>query len=111
MTQFWCLKIATNNYINALKTFPFVKIKKRVMKKKKKSWKFLLAKINGLKIFTGVLVQVPQAGELMFIGATSNLDEHDLRAFLLCTHSVAGALPLGNTSKIFIFETTVVVKT
>ena len=29
MTEFWCLKVATNNYINALKTFPFAKINVR----------------------------------------------------------------------------------
>ena len=36
-----------------------------------------------------------QAGELVFIDSTSNLEGHNLRFFLLCTHSVAGALPLG----------------
>ena len=46
----------------------------------------------------------------MFIDATSNLDENNLKFFLLCTHSVAGALPLGNISEIFIFETTMAVK-
>ena len=40
----------------------------------------------------------------MFIDAISNLDEHNLKFF--CTRSVAGALPLGNISEIFIFEST-----
>ena len=38
---------------------------------------------------------VQRAGELVFVDSTSNLDEHNLRFFLLCTHSVAGGLPLG----------------
>ena len=46
----------------------------------------------------------------MFIDATLNLDEHNLKFFLLCAHSVAEALPLGNISEIFIFETTMAVK-
>ena len=37
-----------------------------------------------------LLLQVCQSGELIFIDS-----EHNLRFFLLCTHSVAGALPLG----------------
>ena len=32
---------------------------------------------------------------MVFLDSTSNLDEHNLRFFLLCTHCVAGALPLG----------------
>lgn len=39
--------------------------------------------------------QVRESGELVFIDSTSNLEEHNLRFFLLCTHSVVGALPLG----------------
>ena len=46
----------------------------------------------------------------MFIDATSNLDEHNLKIFLLFTQSVAGAHPLGNISEICIFETTMAVK-
>ena len=32
---------------------------------------------------------------MLFIDSTSSLEEHNVRFFLLCTHSVAGALPLG----------------
>ena len=32
---------------------------------------------------------------MVFIDASSNMEEHNLKVFLLCTHSVAGALPLG----------------
>ena len=39
--------------------------------------------------------KVQQAGELVFIDATSNTEEHNLKVFVMCTHSVAGALPLG----------------
>ena len=39
--------------------------------------------------------QVRQSSELVFIDASSNMDEHNLRIFLIVTHSVAGALPLG----------------
>ena len=39
--------------------------------------------------------EVPQSGELVFIDATSNTEEHNLKVFVMCTHSVAGALPLG----------------
>ena len=46
----------------------------------------------------------------MFIDATSNLDEHNLKFFLSYTFSVAGAHPLGNISEVFIFETTMTVK-
>ena len=38
--------------------------------------------------------EVPQSGELVFIDATSNTEEHNLNVFIMCTHSVAGALPL-----------------
>ena len=38
---------------------------------------------------------VQHSGELVFVDSTSNLDEHNLRFFMLCTHSVAGGLPLG----------------
>ena len=41
------------------------------------------------------IFQVKQAAELVFVDSTSNLEEHNLRFFLTCTHSPAGALPLG----------------
>ena len=39
--------------------------------------------------------EVQQCGELIFVDSTSNTEEHNLKVFLLCTHSVAGALPCG----------------
>jgi hypothetical protein len=36
---------------------------------------------------------IKQTGELVFVDATSNTEEHNLKVFLLCTHSVVGALP------------------
>ena len=39
--------------------------------------------------------EIPQSGELIFVDATSNTDEHNLKVFLLCTHNVSGALPCG----------------
>ena len=39
--------------------------------------------------------EVPQSDELIFVDATSNTDEHNLKVFLLCTHNVSGALPCG----------------
>ena len=39
--------------------------------------------------------EVSQSGELVFVDATSNTDEHNLKVFLLCTHNVSGALPCG----------------
>lgn len=38
--------------------------------------------------------EVPQSGELVFIDATSNPKQHNLKVFIMCTHSIAGALPL-----------------
>ena len=38
---------------------------------------------------------VQQSGELVFVDATSNTEEHNLKVFVMCTHSVSGALPLG----------------
>ena len=38
---------------------------------------------------------IEQSGESVFIDATANFDSHNLKVFLLCTHSAAGALPLG----------------
>ena len=48
--------------------------------------------------------QVMQSRELVFVDSTSNLDEHNVRFFLLYIHSIAGALPLGKNmlSQIFI---------
>ena len=36
-----------------------------------------------------------QAGEFTFLDSTSNLEEFNLRVFLLVTQSPVGALPLG----------------
>ena len=36
-----------------------------------------------------------QSSELTFIDSSSNMEELSLRVFPVCTHSVAGALPLG----------------
>ena len=54
--------------------------------------------------------QVMQSRELVFVDSTWNLDEHNIRFFLLCTHSIAWVLPLGKKmfSRIFnnfIFQT------
>ena len=32
---------------------------------------------------------------MVFIDASSNMEEHNLKVFIICTRSVAGALPLG----------------
>ena len=37
---------------------------------------------------------VPQSGKLVFNDATSKTEEHNSKVFIMCTHSVAGALPL-----------------
>lgn len=39
--------------------------------------------------------EIPQCGELVFIDSTSNTEEHNLKVFMMCTQSVAGALPCG----------------
>lgn len=39
--------------------------------------------------------EVQQSGELVFVDVTSNTEEHNLRVFVMCTHSVFEALPLG----------------
>ena len=39
--------------------------------------------------------KIKQSSELVFVDSTSNCEEHNLKIFLFCTHSVAGALPLG----------------
>ena len=38
---------------------------------------------------------VQQSGELIFVDATSNTEEHNLKVFLLCTANVSGTLPCG----------------
>ena len=38
--------------------------------------------------------EVPPSGKLVFIDATSNTEEHNLKVFIMCAHSIAGALPL-----------------
>ena len=38
---------------------------------------------------------VQQCGELILVDSTSNNEEHNLKVFLLCAQSVAGALPCG----------------
>ncbi|XP_048589237.1 uncharacterized protein LOC116618843 [Nematostella vectensis] len=39
--------------------------------------------------------EVQQSGEMVFVDATSNTEEHNLKVFVMCTHNVSGALPLG----------------
>lgn len=39
--------------------------------------------------------EVQQSSELVFLDATSNTEEHNLKVFVMYTHSVSGALPLG----------------
>lgn len=39
--------------------------------------------------------EIPQCGELVFVDSTSNAEEHNLKVFMMCTQSVAGALPCG----------------
>ena len=39
--------------------------------------------------------EVAQCGELVFVDSTSKTEEHNLKVFMMCTHSVAGALPCG----------------
>ena len=39
--------------------------------------------------------EVQQSGEMVFVDATSNTEEHNLKVFLMCTNNVSGALPLG----------------
>ena len=38
---------------------------------------------------------VQQCGELILVDSTSNIEEHNLKVFLLYTQSVAGVLPCG----------------
>ena len=40
-----------------------------------------------------VYKEIPQYGELVFVDSTSNAEEHNLKVFMMCTQSVAGALP------------------
>lgn len=37
--------------------------------------------------------EIPQCGELVFVDSTSNAEEHNLKVLMMCTQSVAGALP------------------
>ena len=39
--------------------------------------------------------QVHQSTAIVFIDSSSNIEERNLRVFMLCTHSIAGVLPLG----------------
>ena len=41
------------------------------------------------------LIGKSSAGELVFLDSTSNIEEYKLRAFLMVTHSLIDALPLG----------------
>ena len=38
---------------------------------------------------------IPNAKDLVFIDSSSNMEEFNLRVFIIVTHSVCGALPLG----------------
>ena len=40
--------------------------------------------------------EVPQSGELVFVNATSITEKHNLKVFIMCTHSVAGVLLFSN---------------
>ena len=40
------------------------------------------------------MLQVPQSKDLAFIDSSSNMEEYNLRVFLIVTHSACGALPL-----------------
>ena len=42
-----------------------------------------------------ILLQVAQAKDLAFLDSSSNMEEYKLRVFVVVTHSVCGALPLG----------------
>ena len=39
--------------------------------------------------------EIPQCGELVFVDSTSNVEEHNLKVFMMCTQSIAGALACG----------------
>ena len=41
-----------------------------------------------------LLLQVPQSKDLAFIDSSSNMEEYNLRVFLMVTQSACGALPL-----------------
>ena len=53
----------------------------------------------GVAIVTPLMARVHRhikhAGELVFLDATSNVDEHNLKLFLMATHSPCGGLTLG----------------
>ena len=38
---------------------------------------------------------LPQAGELVFVDATSNVDADNYHLYMMFTHSMAGGVPLG----------------
>ena len=42
-----------------------------------------------------ILLQVAQPKDLAFLDSSSNMEEYNLRVFVVVTHSVCGALPLG----------------
>ncbi|KAJ8278540.1 hypothetical protein GJAV_G00088710 [Gymnothorax javanicus] len=42
-----------------------------------------------------VLEKVPQSGEMCFVDSSGNTNRHNVRVFLLMTHSCAGGLPVG----------------
>ncbi|CAL9690696.1 unnamed protein product [Knipowitschia caucasica] len=42
-----------------------------------------------------VLQMVEQSGEMIFMDSSGNMDRHNLRVFLLMTHSCCGGLPIG----------------
>ncbi len=41
------------------------------------------------------IIQVSQSKDLVFLDSSSNMEEYNLRVFVVVTHSVCGALPLG----------------
>ena len=45
-------------------------------------------------LMTRVREHIRASSELVFMDSTSNLDELNLKLFLMCTHSPAGGLPL-----------------
>ena len=53
----------------------------------------------GVAIVTPLMAHVhhhiKHAGELVFLDATSNVDEYNLKLFLMATHSACGGLPFG----------------
>ena len=41
------------------------------------------------------IIQIRQSKDLVFLDSSSNMEEYNLRVFVMVTHSVCGALPLG----------------